>query len=76
MHGRIRNHAMKAWEALKGGGSNPLITDLCEDREMTVYLKENEIRIILEDAGYIGNAPERARALAKTIRGVIPENKQ
>jgi adenylosuccinate lyase len=75
-HGRIRNHAMKAWEALKGGGSNPLITDLCEDREMTVYLKENEIRIILEDAGYIGNAPERARALAKTIRGVITENKQ
>jgi adenylosuccinate lyase len=74
MHGLIRNHAMKAWEALKGGSANPLINDLCADREMNVYLKENEIRMILEDAGYIGNAPARARALADAIRDVIPEN--
>ena len=76
MHGLIRNHAMKAWEALKEGGANPLIIGLCADREMNVYLKEKEIRLILEDAGYIGNAPAKAKAMAKAIQNILPENMQ
>lgn len=75
MHGLIRNHAMKAWEAVRGGNGNPLINDLCEDREMNVYLKGNDIRTILEEPGYMGAAPARARVLARTIQDTIPENK-
>jgi len=72
MHGYIRNHSMKAWETIKRGGVNPLIEDLCADRELQLYLKEIEIRSILEGGGYIGDAPERARGLVKAIRKTIP----
>ena len=71
MHERIRSHAMKAWELLSRGGENPLADNLCRDAEVSEYLPEQEIRLLLSARSYLGDAPERARGLAKAIREIV-----
>jgi adenylosuccinate lyase len=71
MHERIRSHALKAWEALGRGGENPLADDLCRDAELTEYLSEQEIRLLMEARSHVGDAPERARALARVIQEIV-----
>ncbi|HEY5271516.1 MAG TPA: adenylosuccinate lyase [Anaerolineales bacterium] len=71
MHERIRSHALKAWEALGRGSENPLADDLCRDAELTEYLSEQEIRLLMEARSHVGDAPERARALARVIQEIV-----
>jgi adenylosuccinate lyase len=71
MHALIRSHALKAWETLGLGGENPLADDLCRDAELTEYLEEQEIRSLLVARSHVGDAPERARALAKAIQEIV-----
>jgi adenylosuccinate lyase len=71
MHARIRSHALKAWETLNRSGENPLADDLCHDAEITEYLEEPELRQLMMAQSHIGDAPERARALAKAIQEVV-----
>ena len=71
MHARIRSHALKAWETLNRGGENPLADDLCQDTELTKFLKEQEIRALMVARNHVGDAPERARELAKTIQEIV-----
>jgi adenylosuccinate lyase len=72
MHERIRAHALKAWDALGNGNENPLADDLCRDAVLTEYLSEQEIRILMAAESHVGDAPERARALAKSMQaGVV-----
>ncbi len=71
MHERIRSHALKAWETLGLGGENPLADDLCRDAELTEYLSEQEIRLLMSARLYVGDASERARALAKAIQEIV-----
>ncbi len=71
MHESVRVHAMQAWEALRQGQENPLVTLLCQDEEMARYLGEEEIRQLMDVRSHTGDAPERALAMAKTIRDAI-----
>jgi adenylosuccinate lyase len=71
MHARIRSHTLQAWETLNRGGENPLADDLCRDAELTEYLEEQEIRLLMVARSYVGDAPERARALAKAIQEIV-----
>jgi adenylosuccinate lyase len=71
MHARIRSHALKAWETLSLRGENPLADDLCRDAELTEYLGEQEIRLLLSTRSYVGDAPGRARSFAKTIQEMV-----
>jgi adenylosuccinate lyase len=71
MHERVRVHAMKAWETLQPGGNNPLTDELCLDAELTKYVPEKEIRLIMSDRSLVGDAPERARAMARCIQDAI-----
>jgi adenylosuccinate lyase len=71
MHERIRAHAMKAWETLGRGGENPLVDYLCKDSEVGEYLSEQEIQRLMSARTHVGDAPQRARALAKTIREIV-----
>jgi adenylosuccinate lyase len=68
MHERIRGHAMRAWKALKEGRTNKLPDDLCRDDELLLYLSAEEIRTHMDIAGYLGDAPERARSVARSLR--------
>jgi adenylosuccinate lyase len=72
MHERIRSHAMKAWETIRRGGKNPLADNLCRDAEVSEFLPEQEIRLLMSTQAHIGDAPERARELAKSIREMLP----
>ena len=70
MHARIRGHAMKAWEAIRTGEENPLASLLCKDAILTEYLSEEDIRLLMDAHSHVGDAPLRAREMAKAIREV------
>jgi adenylosuccinate lyase len=74
MHERVRIHAMKAWETLRQGEVNPLVSLLCQDAELTEYLTEEEIHRLMDARSHVGDAPARARALVKTIGDMINGN--
>jgi len=67
MHERIRMNSMQAWEAVRRGEENPLAAMLCQDAELTKYLPEQEIRSLMDARSHVGDAPRRARALAKDL---------
>jgi adenylosuccinate lyase len=68
MHARIRLHALKAWTSIEQGDQNPLTDDLCQEPDLLRYLEETAIRSLMSSSAHIGEAVERARALAITIR--------
>jgi adenylosuccinate lyase len=71
MHERLRGHAMKAWEAIRTGGENPLASLLCKDAILTEYLSEEDIRRLMDARAHVGDAPQRAREMAKAIAGAV-----
>ncbi|MFZ5902699.1 MAG: adenylosuccinate lyase [Chloroflexota bacterium] len=66
-HEVIRAHSMSAWEAVQRGEANPLAESLCRDQSLQAFLSEAEMRKLLDYTGYIGDAPVRAREMAKRI---------
>ncbi len=68
MHGRIRTNAMLAWDAVRQGEQNPLVSRMCQDDEFREYLSEQEIRRLMEVGSYVGDAPTRARQIYKEIK--------
>jgi adenylosuccinate lyase len=71
IHERVRIHSMKAWETMQQGSENPLAHLLSQDAELTKYLSAGEIRELMDARSHIGDAPDRARNLAKTIRETL-----
>jgi adenylosuccinate lyase len=71
MHEHLREHAMRAWDALQGGSPNPLVEQIASDAEFLRYLSADELRALMDASDYVGDAPQRARALANQIRSVI-----
>jgi adenylosuccinate lyase len=72
LHEAIRDAAMRAYEALGAGGENPLAGFLSEDGRITALLEPAKIRALLDPTTYVGDAPERARALAARIGALEP----
>jgi len=73
MHEKLRVHSMAAWEAVKEGKPNPLPDLLAGDPRLTALLPVERIRALMDATGYVGDAPERARALAETVRQKLRE---
>ncbi len=71
-HEVIREHSMLAWAATQRGESNPLIDALCADESLLRFASAGEMRGWLDASGYVGDAPERARQLARAIRAADP----
>jgi len=72
MHERIRGHSMQAWDVVRRGEENPLVFALCQDAVLTEYLPESEIRGLMAASSHVGDAPGRARGMAKEIlKGVL-----
>lgn len=71
MHETLRDVAMEAWSAVEAGKTNPLEELLAGDERLLRYLDAASIRASLEASDYIGDAPERARALAQCIREAV-----
>ncbi len=68
MHERLRRHALAAWDALQNGQANPLTELIATDAVIRRYLDEAEVRALMDAGGYVGDAPQRARDLARQIR--------
>jgi adenylosuccinate lyase len=71
MHEVIRKSAMAAWDEVQQGRPNPLADLLVADPEVLRYLPADRVRDLLDAAGHIGDAPERARRMAAAIRGEL-----
>jgi adenylosuccinate lyase len=63
MHERLRTASMQAWELVARGQPNPLPNVLSADEYILRYLPAEEVRSLLDATAYVGDAPERARAL-------------
>ena len=71
LHEVIREHALSAWAALRAGGENPLIAGLVADETMLSLMPADAIHAALKSDDYVGDAPVRARAVARAIRTEI-----
>ena len=71
LHEVIREHALTAWAALRSGGENPLIAGLMGDSTMLSLMPAEAIQAALKSDDYVGDAPIRARAVARAIRTEI-----
>ena len=69
MHERIRECSMMAWAATQRGEANPLVDLLASDQGIIEHLAPGRVREEIAGGAGVGDAPERARALAKAIRG-------
>lgn len=67
MHETIRAQSMKAWEAMRNGEPNPLVENLSKDADILQFLSPQQTRELMDYAHHVGNAPERAREMAKKI---------
>ncbi|MGD8998621.1 MAG: lyase family protein, partial [Anaerolineae bacterium] len=68
MHEVIRQHAMVAWQAVQQGQPNPLVDRLTAEPQILCYLPADRVQALLHVSGHIGDAPDRARAMARKLR--------
>ena len=71
MHERLRQISMRAWESVDRGAANPLPDILVRDEVFLQYFSRDEIMALLDASHHLGDAPRRARELAKSIRESI-----
>lgn len=71
MHELLREVAMEAWENASAG-SGPTMTELLQGNEtLAKYVSGEELEALLDVSHHVGDAPERARELAKRIKAEI-----
>lgn len=75
MHECIRNQSMTAWETVRQGEPNPLAANLCKEKDILAFLTEAEILALMDYRSHIGDAPQRARAMAGEAGKSVGENK-
>ncbi len=68
LHEVIREHSLHAWAEVTAARPNPLVDLLCADARITRHVDAQAARLLMDARAYVGDAPERARAMAKTIR--------
>ena len=71
MHEIIREHSLRAWDALRRDQPNSLPETLSTDPGVTRYLTPEQVLSLLKADGHIGDAPHRARRLAESIRDYL-----
>jgi adenylosuccinate lyase len=67
VHEHLRELSLDAWKAIRQGNPNPLKDMVCGDKVFLEYYPESELRLLMDAAAHIGDAPRRALALAQTI---------
>jgi adenylosuccinate lyase len=71
MHEVIREHSMSAWAIVSADQvPNPLPEKLATDPTILRHLPAERVRALMDATDYVGDAPERARALAAEIRNL------
>jgi adenylosuccinate lyase len=73
MHEVIRVQSMAAWAEIEAGQPNPLAELLASDSNILGYLPADRVLELMDASGYVGDASQRARALATEIRQISRE---
>ena len=68
LHEIIREHSLKAWEAIRKGQDNPLAASLSADTAITQLVAPERVGELLKGEAHIGDAPARARQIVALIR--------
>jgi len=71
LHEIIRRHSLIAWQSVARGEPNPLPDLLSADPQLQRYLSRERIRSLLSVRSYLGDAPHRARDMAKVARSLF-----
>jgi adenylosuccinate lyase len=71
LHEVIRESAMRAYDELAAGRTNPLATLLADDERIGHWVDPAEVRDWLDPTTHVGDAPVRARRLAARIRETV-----
>lgn len=74
VHERLRQLALAAWHATQSGDANSLVKMISADKHFLHFLPAGRLRSLMDAADHIGDAPRRARKLARSIREAITEN--
>ena len=73
-HEWLRQASMQAWERLQQDtDANPLPDLLASDSRIVALLTADRLRELMDATTHVGTAPQRARALAQTIREMLGE---
>lgn len=72
MHERLRQHSLAAWTAVQAEQANPLADLLAEDPELLAFLAREDILALMQAEAHLGDAPQRARQFAATMRSSLP----
>jgi adenylosuccinate lyase len=73
LHEVIRDHSLKAWAEVQQGKPNPLAGRLAGDLRIQRHLPRDRVLALLAGTSYLGDAPQRARALARKIEETLPK---
>jgi len=73
LHEAIRAHSLQAWEAMRHSNANPLVDLLSADENLVTLMDSQRVRELLQAENYVGDAPERARMMAASIRAAVTE---
>ena len=73
MHERLRRHSLAAWGAVQAGEPNPLSELICADDQFLAWLPQPVLHNLMGAVHHLGDAPQRARQLAETIRQAVGE---
>ena len=71
LHEVIRQHSLAAWAAIGQGQPNTLADLLASDARITALIPAEQVQELLNADDYVGDAPERARRMAQTIRDTL-----
>jgi adenylosuccinate lyase len=73
LHEVIRGHAMWVWEHLGDGRGNPLSEMLSSDPAVGEFLTAEQVAELMDYRQHLGNAPIKAREIARQIALVVAE---
>ncbi len=74
LHELIRQHSLSAWQALRESGAHDLLESLCADPRLTQFVPPQRLRQLMRTDDYLGDAPQRARAVATYIAALLDEH--
>jgi adenylosuccinate lyase len=73
LHAVIREHSLNAWQAMRERGAHMLVESLCADMRLTNFVPPRRLRELMRADDYLGDAPQRARDIARAIDKLLDE---
>jgi adenylosuccinate lyase len=71
IHEKLREHSLKAWNAIQSGRPNPLADSLAADPDFLRYLQPKRLRELMDARVHIGTTIGRADDLATQIQQAL-----